>query len=460
MKKILMALICLTFALTCPLFAGGESESTDGTSELALTWWGGQTRHEQTQAVIEAYMAANPDVTITGTPSNWDGYFEKLATQAASGSMPDVVQMDYLYINTYASNGSLLDLTPYTESGVIDVSTIDESLLESGIIDGKLVGIPLTTSIVSFPTSVKVLEEAGVEIPSSDWTWDDFVEICHQVTEKTGKYGFGLIPSGDTNFFNYFVRQHGESLFNENMTALGYEDDQIMIDWLEMWKGLMDAGCIPNPDEYAQIQVAGTDSSPIVTDEAAFIQEWNNFNTKVEATNHLDINARGMLLDAIRAYDGTVVFVSHDTDFIKNLATRILYLSDDEEPAFFEGDYDYFSYKLEEKEKAFIEKKKTAENLTRPVIRDASSAHRAQKERRNQIQRLEKEADAILGRISALEKEVRAIEEEMGKEEVYSDPVRITKAARDKEALEAEIEELNEKWFSISSELETLKGAE
>ena len=147
-------------------------------------------------------------------------------------------------------------------------------------------------------------------------------------------------------------------------------------------------------------------------------------------------------------------------DFIKNLATRILYLSDDEEPAFFEGDYDYFSYKLEEKEKAFIEKKKTAENLTRPVIRDASSAHRAQKERRNQIQRLEKEADAILGRISALEEEVRAIEEEMGREEVYSDPVRITKAARDKEALEAEIEELNEKWFSISSELETLKGAE
>ena len=143
-----------------------------------------------------------------------------------------------------------------------------------------------------------------------------------------------------------------------------------------------------------------------------------------------------------------------------NLSTRILYLCDDEEPAFFEGDYDYFSYKLEEKEKAFIEKRKTEENRTKPVVRDASSGHRAQKERRNQIQRLEKETEATLDKISALEERVRALEEEMGREEVYSDPVRITKAARDKEALEAEIEDLNEKWFSLSSELETLKGAE
>lgn len=58
-----------------------------------------------------------------------------------------------------------------------------------------------------------------------------------------------------------------------------------MIEWLDMWKNLMDDGCIPNPDEYAQIKVAGTDSSPIITDNAAFIQEWNNFNTKVQGKN-------------------------------------------------------------------------------------------------------------------------------------------------------------------------------
>ena len=285
MKKILSIIMAALLIAALPLSAGGSKEQETEGNTLTMTWWGGQQRHEQTQQLFDEYSKENPGLTIKGTPSNWDGYFEKLATQAASGSMPDIVQMDYLYIKTYAANGSLLDLTPYTENGTLDVSTIDEALLSSGEIDGKLVGIPVTTSIISFPTSAKLLAEAGVEIPESDWTWDDFIAICHQVKDKTGKYGFGIIPSIDTNFFNYWVRQHGAALFSENQTSLGYDDDQIMIDWLDMWKGLMDDGCTPNPDEYAQIQVAGTDSSPIVTDDAAFIQEWNNFNTKVESKN-------------------------------------------------------------------------------------------------------------------------------------------------------------------------------
>ncbi len=285
MKKVFTLLLVLLL-LVLPLAANGEKESSkaEKTTNLTMTWWGGQTRHELTQKLFDAYKAKT-GITIEGTPSNWDGYFEKLATQAASGSMPDVVQMDYLYINTYAANGSLLDLTEYTKNGTIDTSTIDESLLSSGVINGKLVGIPIATSILAFPTNTKVLEEAGIELPTSDWTWDDFIEICHTVKEKTGKYGFAILPTSDTNFFNYWVRQHGEALFNEEQTALGYSDDSIMIEWLDMWKELMDSGCVPNPDEYAQIKVAGTDSSPIITDNAAFIQEWNNFNTKVQGKN-------------------------------------------------------------------------------------------------------------------------------------------------------------------------------
>lgn len=285
MKKVFTLLLALLL-LVIPLFANGEKESsTDAkATNMTMTWWGGQTRHELTQKVFDAYQEKT-GIKIEGTPSNWDGYFEKLATQAASGSMPDIVQMDYLYINTYASNGSLLDLTQYTKDGTIDTSTISETLLSSGVIDGKLVGIPVTTSILAFPTNTKVLEEAGVEVPTSDWTWDDFIEICHTVKEKTGKYGLAILPTSDTNFFNYWVRQHGESLFNEDGTALGYSDDSIMIEWLDMWKELSDSGCVPNPDEYAQIKVAGTDSSPIITDNAAFIQEWNNFNTKVQGKN-------------------------------------------------------------------------------------------------------------------------------------------------------------------------------
>ena len=176
-----------------------------------------------------------------------------------------------------------------------------------------------------------------------------------------------------------------------------------------------------------------------------------------EPTNHLDINAKDMLLEAVKAYNGTLVFVSHDSHFIKNLATRILYLSEDEEPVFFEGDYDYFSYKLEEKEKAFLENQDDVKTSTSAQVKASPSAdHRAQKERRNQAQKLEKESAGILEKLSTLEAKVKELEAQMGLSEVYSDSQRIKAVVSEKKALEKEIEALNERWFEVSEELEAL----
>ena len=177
-----------------------------------------------------------------------------------------------------------------------------------------------------------------------------------------------------------------------------------------------------------------------------------------EPTNHLDINTKEMLLEAIKAYDGTVVFVSHDTHFIKNLATRILYLSD-EEPVFFEGDYDYFSYKLEEKESRFLEKEKAAKAVKSAQMKpdSASSDHRSQKERRNQIQKLEKQLDALMKKIDDLTLSIKSLEDKMGQPEVYSVPAKISEVVKEKETMEAEVEKLNEEWFTLSQELEELQ---
>lgn len=175
-----------------------------------------------------------------------------------------------------------------------------------------------------------------------------------------------------------------------------------------------------------------------------------------EPTNHLDVNTREMLLEAIQAYDGTVVFVSHDTDFIKKLATRILYLSE-EGPQFFEGDYEYFSYKLEEKEKAFLsvpEKKKENEEKAAP---SSKLDHRQQKEKRNLITRLERECDALIEKISRLEAEVKDIDMQMSREEVYSDSARLCALVSQKEDREKEISLLNDSWYEKSEELEKLK---
>ena len=172
-----------------------------------------------------------------------------------------------------------------------------------------------------------------------------------------------------------------------------------------------------------------------------------------EPTNHLDINAKEMLLEAIGRYGGTVIFVSHDRHFIKSLATRILYLTEDG-PEFFDGDYDYFEYKIAEKEARFqVRKQEKA-----AVQNAAASSHQEDKARRNRIRSLERQAEDLLARIEEASREIGRLEEEIDKPENYSDAARINALLDEKGAKEAEKDSLEEKWLQVSEELEGLNG--
>lgn len=262
-----------------------EAKDTKEPVTIKITWWGGQTRHEYTQKLLDMYTKEHPNITFEAIPSGWDGYFDKLATQAASGAMPDIVQMDYLYITTYSKNNSLADLQSYMDEGTIDVSDMSEALVSTGKIDGKMTGLVASTSFLSFGYNPEVYKEAGVEAPDSSWTWSDFVEKAKTIKEKTGKQGTACGPVDDANIFHYWVRQHGYNLFNDDKKKLGYEDDQICADYLKMWADMMDEGVTPNPDEYAAIKTLGQEAGPVITGEAGGTFDWNNYAARMSQVN-------------------------------------------------------------------------------------------------------------------------------------------------------------------------------
>lgn len=267
-----------------------SSETADAASDgekkvITITWWGGQERHDLTQQVLDLYTSEHPDIEFEAVPAGWDGYFEKLSTQAASGSMPDIVQMDYLYISTYAQNGSLADMQEFVDNGTIDVANIDANILSTGNIGGAQVGFPLSTSLLSAVYNPSVFEEAGVEVPTADWTWSDFMSVTQSIVDTTGKYGASMTPITDTNLFNYWVRQHGVSLFSEDNKTLGFEDDALTVDYFTMWDQMMDSDAVPSPDEYETIQTLGDEAAPIVTNDAGITVEWNNYANKVSGSN-------------------------------------------------------------------------------------------------------------------------------------------------------------------------------
>ena len=171
-----------------------------------------------------------------------------------------------------------------------------------------------------------------------------------------------------------------------------------------------------------------------------------------EPTNHLDINAKEMLLEAIKSYGGTVIFVSHDRHFIKNLATRILYLSEDG-PEFFDGDYEYFEYKIAEKEAKFQIKREKPQEKSRNAL-----SHEEAKQRRNRMRSLEREVEKLSAELDMLNSEMGALDEDIAKPGNYSDAVKIGKLMAKKEELQGMIDTKEEEWLTRSSELEELNG--
>jgi multiple sugar transport system substrate-binding protein len=107
---------------------GGDASS----AELAFTWWGNDVRNKNTTAAIDAYTAANPGVKIAPQPGEWSSYWDKLATQVAGNTAPDIIQMDMAYIAEYGNRQALLDL-----SGV-DTSKFIEGTVDSGKINDTL----------------------------------------------------------------------------------------------------------------------------------------------------------------------------------------------------------------------------------------------------------------------------------------------------------------------------------
>ncbi|MGP1508071.1 MAG: ABC-F family ATP-binding cassette domain-containing protein [Sphaerochaeta sp.] len=175
-----------------------------------------------------------------------------------------------------------------------------------------------------------------------------------------------------------------------------------------------------------------------------------------EPTNHLDINSKDMLLRALQNFRGTIIFVSHDAYFISAIADSILYLSADE-PEFFNGDYDYFRWKLDRRLGIETEKPKAKPPVTfKSDFTDKAEANR----RRNLKSRFKNELKALMERVDELEMKLSEVNALMNLHENYSDIEKIGELVRKKQELEDEKNDIELQWIEKSDAYESEFGSE
>lgn len=94
--------------------------------------------------------------------------------------MADIVQMDKAYIQQYVDNNMLVDLQPYVDSGVIDLSNVDSTVQEFGRVGDGLYAICIGVNAPALLYNKTLLEENGIEIKDY-MTMDEFLDVCRRM---------------------------------------------------------------------------------------------------------------------------------------------------------------------------------------------------------------------------------------------------------------------------------------
>ena len=185
-----------------------------------------------------------------------------------------------------------------------------------------------------------------------------------------------------------------------------------------------------------------------------------NFLILDEPTNHLDMRSKDVLKEAIKEFDGTVIVVSHDREFLDGLVTKVYEFGGGLVKEHIGGIYDFLQKKnmsnLNELQLSQSPSAGATKKADEPQPASASKlSYEAQKELSKKIRKIEKQVADCEARIGKLEQEVSAIEEKMATPEGASD----MKLYEQHQKLKQQIAEAEEEWETASLELEEMQNA-
>jgi len=154
--------------------------------EVTITYaiWGDPAELKSQQAVVDAFHAANPKITVDVSVSDWEAYWDKVQTGIAGGAAPDVFAMDGPLFPDYQSRDVLLDLKPYIDRDGYDLTQLaDQGVADFTTADGGQYGLPRDLNTIVLYYNKAMFDAAGIAYPDDSWDWAKLVEAGKQLTK-------------------------------------------------------------------------------------------------------------------------------------------------------------------------------------------------------------------------------------------------------------------------------------
>lgn len=219
LNKVMAGMIAGAVAVTCmaPMVYADD--------EVTLTYctWN-ENQRDSIQATIDGFEAENPNIKVELQITPWGEYWTKLEAAATSGNMPDIVTMHTNQIERYVKGNVMAamdDLADYDEEFSYD--NYDEGTTGLYVYDGVHYGVPKDKDCVVLVYNKKLFDNAGVDYPTAEWTWEDLDTAAEKLTDReNGIYGFNAY-NNDQEAWGDFIYANSGDFLNEDGTASGLD---------------------------------------------------------------------------------------------------------------------------------------------------------------------------------------------------------------------------------------------
>ncbi|WHX51222.1 sugar ABC transporter substrate-binding protein [Paenibacillus woosongensis] len=240
------ALLLAITLLSALLISGCSTKGKGGGDvELKLGFYSSAQSDEKMQELIAKFQEKHPNIKIKTESSPYNQFFQKLDTQIAAESAPDVWLSDGVLVPKYAERGVLKDLTEWIQR---DLKAGDYYGLEfNKDAAGKYWGVPQGIQIAVLYYNKDMFDEAQIEYPTDAWSWDDLKTAAEKLTKDTnGKYAvdpafdknkisqYGLTFFSITEGWMTVLKSYGGGVLNETLeqSIIDSPENKAALDWI------------------------------------------------------------------------------------------------------------------------------------------------------------------------------------------------------------------------------------
>jgi oligogalacturonide transport system substrate-binding protein len=198
---------------------------------LRFSWWGGEARHNATMAAVDEFQKDYPWITVECEYSSWDGWTDKVATQLAGNTAPDLMQVNWNWLYQFSSDGSkFVDLNQYKD--IISLENWKEENLQAMTVGGKLQGVPISITGKLPMYNKTTFDKAGVPVPT---TFEELRAAGKAFKEKLGDDYYPLAEEGYERMIwmvFYLQQKHGREWMKDLQVNYTVEEVKEGMEWI------------------------------------------------------------------------------------------------------------------------------------------------------------------------------------------------------------------------------------